>query len=221
VYGLNTAQIYDHLAARISGKEDLNQNNQQILTEMIQKMVSVNVPNAKYTKGAGWHHWIINGDMPRGANGTNKTYIGVQYHTLAQQVDTVWQKVLENLVSNQYKGQIKIAADPQYWLSRMDNIVLHSGSQEWAQFGANIVKKVFDHFNVKTGGLATTGAMEQGLDIKGTNTSFNHYAAQVAERDIHHFLKGTRDYAHFARNVQNHFSPNGGFVTSLKQQMGS
>lgn len=217
--GLHQTAVYGWLTQRVSGKENATPENNQQITDMANQMANApSPPEAQYTKGEGWHHWIINGDMARGTKGTDKIYISVHYKTLLPQAQTVMAAILKNLVSNGYKGQIKIAASGKNgWLDRMDNIVLHSGSPEWAQFGANITKAVLTKFGVKLGGAATTGDMEQGLDPKGTGTSFNGFVSEQAANDISQILKNTTDYQHFNRNIQNHFSPNGPFVQKLQK----
>lgn len=217
--GMHQAAVYGWLTQRMSGREDETPQNSQEINNMTQEMSSASVKNAVYIKGDGWHHWVINGDIPRSEKGTDKTYISVHYKTLLPNAQTVMTSILTNLVSNQYKGQIKIAATPEGWLKRMDNIVLHSGSQEWAQFGANITKKVLEQYGVKLGGLATTGDMEQGLDPKGTGTSFNVFVSQQAANAISEILNKTTDYAHFDKNIKNYFSPNGPFVQYLKSHL--
>lgn len=216
--GMHQAAVYDWLTQRMSGKEELTPENTQQITDMVNQMANAPMPSeAEYTKGAGWHHWIINKDMARSTKGTDKTYISVHYKTLLPNAQAVMAAILKNLVHNGYKGQIKIAASPEGWLKRMDNIVLHSGSPEWAQFGANITKTVLEKFQVKLGGAATTGDMEQGLDPKGTGTSFNGFVSEQAANDISQILKATTDYQHFIRNIQNHFQPNGPFVQKLQK----
>ena len=209
------AHIYDWLTRRMSGYEEATSENTEQIKNMISQMISVSVNGAEYVKGSGWHHWVINGDMPRGPKGTNKTYISVHYKTLIPNARDIITAILKNLVSNGYRGEIKIEGKPEGWLKEMDNIVLHSGSAEWAQFGANIVKKVLNHYNVKTGGLATSGNMEQGLDPKNAGMSFNQYTAEAASDNINSILKQTRDFDHFAKNIKNHFSENGPFVQGM------
>lgn len=216
--GLNQSAVYGWLTQRMSGYEEESPDNNQQISDMTNQMANAPAPpETQYTKGAGWHHWIINGDMGRGTKGTDKTYISVHYKTLIPNAQAVMSAILKNLASNGYKGQIKIAASPEGWLKRMDNIVLHSGSPEWAKFGANITKTVLEKFQVKLGGAATTGDMEQGLDPKGTGTSFNGFVSEQAATDIAHILKSTNDFQHFIRNIQNHFQPNGPFVQKLQK----
>lgn len=216
--GFHKMAVYGWLTQRISGREELNPQNAQEIQAMTQAMASAPAPpEAQYQKGAGWHHWIINGDMGRSAQGTAKTYIPVHYKSLLPQAQTVMSAILKNLVHNKYQGQIKIAAGARDgWLDRMDNIVLHSGTPEWAQFGAKITKQVLEKFGVKIGGAATTGEMEQGLDPKGTGESFNGFASDKAAKAISQILKSTKDYDHFMRNIQNYFAPNGPFTQEIK-----
>lgn len=214
-HGMHSMSIYGWLTQRMSGYEEVSSENTKQIENMMNQMISTSVDGAEYVRGQGWHHWAINGDMPRGSKGTDKTYISVHYKTLIPNAQAIMTSVLKNLVSNGYRGQIKISGTPESWLQRMDNIVLHSGSTEWAQFGANIVKKVLDHYNVKIGGTATTGSMEQGLDPKNTGKSFNGYISEVASNNISSILKQTKDFDHFAKNIKNHFSENGPFVQGV------
>jgi hypothetical protein len=215
--GFSSSHVYGWLTQRLSGREEITPENQREAEQMAQQMASAPAPpEAQYTKGSGWHHWIINGDMGRAAAGTSKTYIPIHYKSLLPNAQAVMSAILKNLVHNGYKGQIKIAASGKDgWLDRMDNIVLHSGTPEWAQFGANITKQVLDKFGVKIGGAATTGEMEQGLDPKGTGESFNGYVSKEAATTIEQILQATKDYDHFMRNIQNHFAQNGPFVQQI------
>jgi hypothetical protein len=147
--GMHRMSIYGWLTQRMSGYEEDTPENTRQINNMMSQMIAPSVNGAEYDQGLGWHHWKINGDIPRGSKGTDKTYISVHYKSLIPNAQAVMTAILKNLVSNGYKGQIKISGDAKSWLQRMDNIVLHSGSSEWAQFGASIVKKVLDHYNVK------------------------------------------------------------------------
>jgi hypothetical protein len=214
--------VYDWLTQRMSGREEATAENNKEATNMALTMANAPAPpGAQYSKGLGWHHWIVNGDdLPRGDQGTNKTYISVHYKTLLPQAQNVMSAILRNLVANDYKGQIKInASGRDGWLDRSDNIVLHSSSKEWAQFGANIVVQVLNRFGVKIGGNATSGNVEQGLDPKGTGESFNSFVSKLASRDLIAILNNTNSHDQFMRNVQNHFKENGPFVQMLKNTL--
>jgi hypothetical protein len=213
--GFNDRSIYGWLTQRMSGYEKDTPESTKQINNMMSQMIEPSVNGAEYIRGSGWHHWVINGDISRGSKGTDKTYISVHYKSLIPNAQAVMTAVLKNLVSNGYRGQIKISGDAEDWLQRMDNFVLHSGSPEWAQFGANIVKKVLDHYNVKIGGSATTGNMEQGLDPKNTGTSFNGYISEIAADNIDSILKQTRDFDHFVKNIKIHFGENGPFVKGV------
>lgn len=212
-------KIYGWLTQRISGFEERNPENTKKLNDMIQTMASVALPpEVEYSDngGDGWHHWIIKGDAPRGEKGTDKVYISVDWQSLLPNAKAVMSTILKNLVHNNFYGQIKIHKYPDGWLKRMDNIVMHSSSPEYAEFGGRIVKQILDNFKVKISGGATSGYIEKGLDPKAAGTSFNDYAAEVAFNGIVQILKQTTDYDHFMRNIQNYFAPNGGFTQSLK-----
>ncbi|NBP03563.1 MAG: hypothetical protein EBU90_26410 [Proteobacteria bacterium] len=214
ISGMHNMAIYGWLTQRMSGFEQPNQDNTRAIQQMTQQMANAPAPpQAQYEKGQGWHHWIINGDMGRSQLGTHKVFIPVHYKTLLPQAENVMSSILRNLVSNGYKGQIKIAASARDgWLDRMDNIVLHSGTTEWAQFGAKVVKATLDKFGVKTGGLATSGEMEQGLDPKGSGQSFNQFVASKASKVIYQILNSSNDYDQFLNGIKNYFSANGAFT---------
>jgi len=76
-YGLHQPGIYNYLTTRYSGRQESDPETLKKLSQMLQQVATINEPQAVYTKGAGWHHWIINGDMQRGEKGTNKTYVPV------------------------------------------------------------------------------------------------------------------------------------------------
>jgi hypothetical protein len=195
----------------MGGKEDANKFKE--LTNFIEQLKQGAIKaGAQYVKGTGWHHFIINGDMPRGPKGTAKAYIPLHYEKISN-AEQIMSAIVAKLISNGYKGQLKIGSDPQMYQTRYDNIVLHSGDQQMVNHGAQIAMSVIPKEAI--GGAGTTGYGEFGLDIKGSDTSFNDFAAQKAYEVIAYLLKSTNDYDQFQRNVQNAFGPMGHFVNYM------
>ena len=220
-FSLHQPALYNYIVTRYSGREqkgDLYQgkSNVDALQNMINNMLNIQLPpNVEYVKGAGWAHYIVNGDSARRKEGTDKSYVGVQWRTLEPKAAEVWTSILNSLQKNNFKGQIKFLSAPMEWANRFDNFVIHSGSPEWAQFGAKIVKAVLEKFGVKTGGMGTTGDVETGLDVAGTGTSFNDYASEQGMNYIRDAYKTSNSYDEFRQKIKNAFSPTGPFVSKM------
>jgi len=86
-----------------------------------------------------------------------------------------------------------------------------------AEFGSKVVMAVLNKFGVKISWSGTTGMGEKGLDIKGTGTSFNDYAATVGWHFISAILRGTTDYEQFAKNIQMQFVASGPYVQHMNK----
>lgn len=219
-HGLHAAAIYHHITSRTTGY-DIAKNkvgdldDQNIVSQLqgsIDKTVSAcqAIAGADYQKGSGWHHWVVNGDRDRSvAGGTPKQYIPLDYRSFIAAGPGAIAAALRNLAHNQYRGQFKLIADAKGFISREDNICIHSDVRN-AKMGTQIVLAVLKRDGVRVGGGHSNELATSGLDFGGS--SFNDSISQMAQTFLVKLLNGCNDYDHFIRNVTNAFSQNGSFL---------
>lgn len=213
-------QLYSHLTARFSGKDNASDRTTVFAThDEIKRAAAAaaGVPGVQYEQGAGWHHFRINGDCEK--TGTDqKTYIGIDGKTLKA---AAFAKAVADLVASGYKGQIKLIASGKDIYERSDNIVLHSNDAAAVAQGAKVVSAALQRNGVRLGGSSSSSSIESGIDVNygGQKTSFNTMVSMVGSKylvaiatQIAQQAAGRPDaelYAQFRRNVDAFFSDTG------------
>lgn len=221
--GLHQAAIYHRLTARTTGYDPSkgkigDADNPAVIAQIDQALTaavtgSQSIQGVVYQKGAGWHHWIVNGDRNRTArDASTKHYLSIDYSSFAANGGAAMPAVLRNLVANGYRGQIKIIADGRSFVSRNDNICLHSDPANLA-IGSKVVLAVLSRDGVRSGGSASTHDVTSGRDFGGS--SFNDSLATIAHESIVKIVRSCTDYGHFERNIKHHFAENGQFVKTV------
>ena len=238
--GKNPNELYNHIRARFSGKVSKEEiiasyipetgKNHQIFQKLRDELTLIeNIGNSisgvEYRSGAGWTHFIINGDFKEKKD-SPKGYLTIDYNTFSAKA---FSNVLKNLSENNFEGQIKTyqpEAVSSFFIQD-DNIVIHSGTQKMVNKGIRITIQTLSDNNVRFGGSSYSGDSNTAEDIKlpklpnlnlpAKKTSFSDAMAKLACEMLLANISQANNYNEFRNIVTELFKGNGHFENYLKR----
>lgn len=223
--------LYSYIRKRFSGYEwDLEKKvkekirNELLIAEELGKRIS----NVKYKSGAGWNHFIINGDSQQHRG--FKAYITLDYNTFSGKAFAL---ALETLTRSRFRGQMKLAEPGAvYSLFRQDdNIVIHGDDPPLVTRAAQLVIAVLEREGVRIGGGSRGSKFNIAQDFmvpdlpalgnKARKTSFSEGIADIACEILIQAISGSKQYLKSYTDFRNFlvklYADNGPFVQYLQK----
>lgn len=229
--GRNPSTLYSYIRKRFSGYEwDLEKKakekirNELLIAEELGKKVS----NVQYKSGAGWNHFIINGDSQQ--RRSFKSYITLDYNTFSGKAFVL---ALEALTRSGFRGQMKLAEPAAvYSLFRQDdNIVIHGDEPHLVTRATQLVIAVLEREGVRVGGGSRSSKFNIAQDFmvpdlpalgkKAHKTSFSDGIAEIACEILLQAINGSKQYLKSYTDFRNFliklYADNGPFVQYVKR----
>jgi len=229
--GKSPDALYRYIRKRFSGYAwDLEkQIKDRVKNELtIAEALGKKVNNVKYKSGAGWNHFIINGDSQQ--HRSFKSYITLDYDTFSGRAFAL---ALEALTRSGFRGQMKLAEPSAYYsfFRQDDNIVIHGDETHLVTRATQLVIAVLEREGVRIGGGSRGSKFNIAQDFmvpdlptlgkKAHKTSFSDGIAEIACEILLQTINGSRQYLNsytdFRKLLIKLYANNGNFVQYAKQ----
>ena len=228
--GKDPTALYRYLRKRFSGYAwDLEkQIKDKVKNELqIAEKLGKKVNNVVYKSGAGWNHFIINGDSQQ--HRSFKSYITLDYTTFS---GNAFALALETLAKSGFRGQMKLAEPSAYYsfFRQDDNIVIHGDEPHLVTRATQLVMAVLQKEGVRIGGGSRSSKFNIAQDFmvpdlsalgkKAHKTSFSDGIAEIACEILLQAINGSRQYLNsytdFRKLLVKLYADNGHFVQYVK-----
>ncbi len=234
-------KLYSFLRVRFSGfvgneeliQDYLDGSKRAFLDKLKQELDIIEkdakkIEGVQYKSGAGWNHFILNGDAQQ--HRSFKAYISLDYHTFTAKA---FISAVQALVKSGFRGQIK-TCQPESALmlfQQDDNIVIHGDEPHLVTRAAQAVTKSLEQNGVRIGGGSRVSKFNIAQDFmvpdlpalgqKAHKTSFSEGISEISCEILLQAINGSRQYLKSYTDFRNFlmklYSDNGPFVQYAKK----
>ncbi|MBN1386104.1 hypothetical protein JW968_03970 [Candidatus Woesearchaeota archaeon] len=239
--GRDPNRLYKYLRARFSGFvgdealiRDYIRGSKRNLWDKLKLELNIiekevpRISGVQYKSGAGWNHFVLNGDAQQ--HRSFKAYISLDYHTFTAKA---FISAVQVLVKSGFRGQIKTCQPESVGMlfQQDDNIVIHGDEPHLVTRGAQIVTKILEQNGVHIGGGSRSSKFNIAQDFmvpdlqllgkKTHKTSFSEGIAEIACEIILQAINGSKkylkSYPDFINFLVKLYADNGPFVQYVQR----
>jgi hypothetical protein len=239
--GRDPNRLYKFLRTRFSGfvgdeeliKDYIQGSKRKLLDKLKLELTIIEdevpkINGVKYKSGAGWNHFILNGDALQ--HRSFKAYVSLDYNTFTSKAFIL---AVRALVKSGFRGQIKTGQpeSASTLFQQDDNIVIHGDEPYLVTRAAQIATKVLEQNGVHIGGGSRSSKFNIAQDFmvpdlrilgkKAHKTSFSDGIAEIACEILLQAINGSRQYLNTYTDFRNFllklYADNGHFVQYVKK----
>jgi hypothetical protein len=239
--GRDPNSLYKFLRARFSGFvgneeliRDYIQGSKRKLWDSLKLELEIienevkKISGVQYKSGAGWNHFILNGDAQQ--HRSFKAYITLDYHTFTARAFIL---AVQVLAKSGFRGQIKTCQPESVGMlfQQDDSIVIHGDEPHLVTRAAQIVIKVLEQNGVHIGGGSRSSRFNIAQDFmvpdlsslgkKAHKTSFSDGIAEIACEILLQAINGSKQYINSYSDFRNFliklYADNGPFIQYVQR----